>query len=183
MKIALVGLTRVGKDSVFEMIKSYLQTNGHGQTTRLAFGDDLKHRLYSAFPEASIIEGKPREWYETFGELGRQIETDMWVKAVNLKYKRSLTLGIDNFVITDVRQPNEAQWALDNGFILIKVYAPKELRQDRAKGDKSWQPVNPSERKIETIHCRYIIWNMLDLQNTKEQVEFLLDGLLKQTGN
>jgi dephospho-CoA kinase len=174
MKIGLVGYSRTGKDTVGQMIGKYLLENEHGKTKRLAFGDDLKERFFQAFPEAHNGK-KPREGYEIFGELGRSIDADMWIRPV--EYSVNLYSGIyENFVITDIRQMNEAKWATENGFTLIKVWSPEELRKERSKGDTNWIAVNPSERKLDRIKCDHIVWNMWDLENTKEQVEFILEN-------
>lgn len=178
MKIALVGYARTGKDTVCQMIQDYLQANGHGNTKRLAFADEMKNRLYEAFPELYLGK-KPREIYETFGELGRSIDSEMWIRPVS--YELKLYNGIyENFVITDVRQPNEAKWARENGFTFIKVWCPPNTRKERAKGDYTWKAVNPSEDELHIIQTDYIIFNMFDFENLKDQVKFIIEkGLLK----
>lgn len=181
MKIGLVGYARTGKDTVYMMISEYLKTNGHGDTKRLAFGDELKERFFQAFPEAHNGK-KPRNSYEIFGELGRKINPEIWIRAV--EYQMNLySYWCENFVITDVRQPNEAKWAKDNGFILIKVWSPEEKRRERSKDDSNWISVNPSERHLDSIKCEHVVWNMWDLENTKEQIEFILEKGILHNGN
>lgn len=181
MKIGIVGYSRTGKDTVALMIRDYFYSYGHGKTKQLAFGDELKRRFFQAFPEAKH-GNKPREAYENFGELGRGIDKDFWIKPV--EQELNWYYGIyENFVISDIRQPNEAKWALENGFILIKVWSPEEIRRERSKGDSNWTAVNPSEKHLESIKCSHVVWNMYDLENTKEQVEFIIEKGILKNGN
>lgn len=176
MRIGLVGYARTGKDTVCQMIQEYLFLNGHGKTKQLAFGDELKDRFFKAFPEA-FGGKKPREWYEDFGELGRGIDVNMWIKPVEHKIDFFSDI-YENFVITDIRQKNEANWAKDNDFILINVWSPAKLRQERSKDDSEWQPVNRSERFLHEIDFDYEIMNGTDFEDLKKQVEYTMEEII-----
>jgi dephospho-CoA kinase len=181
MKIGLVGYARTGKDTICQMIEDYFRVYGHGRTKQLAFGDELKRRFFTAFPEAKH-GNKPREAYEKFGELGRHINKNFWINPV----KDELTLMsnfYENFVVTDCRQPNEAQFLKDNGFILIKVWTPEHIRKERSNGDTNWKPVNDSERLLNDIKCDHIIFNMFDIENTKDQLIYIIEKGILKNGN
>jgi dephospho-CoA kinase len=80
-------------------------------------------------------QSKPREGYQRFGQLIREeFDENVWVKhlasTVEFLEDSRKTRGI---VITDLRQPNEYEWCRANGFIIVRVTAPDELRIARAK--------------------------------------------------
>lgn len=175
MKIALVGYARTGKDLVGEMIIQHLKDKGHGKTKRLAFGDELKERFFEAFPEA-YQDKKPRKWFEDFGELGRQIEPNIWINAVSGKIK--YFDNYNNFVVTDCRQPNEAKFLKENGFVLVTVWSPSKVRQKRSKDDAEWQPVNHSERFLHEIETDYAIMNDSDIEDLQRQVDYIMEEIV-----
>lgn len=118
-RIALTGKMRSGKDTVAEHL-----ANTYG-FDRLAFGDALKRHAHAVFPWIGE-ESKPRALYQQFGQFMRQIEPDVWVRHIErrLPYVRDV-------VITDLRQPNEYEWARKNGFVIIRVSTTDELRVKR----------------------------------------------------
>jgi dephospho-CoA kinase len=132
IKIALSGRLRSGKDTIANHL--YIK---YGFTS-IAFGDALKKNAHDVFPW--IYEwNKPRALYQQFGQLMRQIEPDVWIKhaerAVNGAIDFNVNTGADKVgvVITDLRQPNEYEWARANGYTIIRVTAPDEDRLFRAK--------------------------------------------------
>lgn len=174
MKIGIVGYTRSGKDTVGELMFEYLIK--HGKTRKLALGDSLSQRFYEAFPEAKT-DKKPREWFETFGELGRQIDKNLWINSLSLEIRTWSGFGYENFIVTDIRQPNEAKWARENGFTLVSVLCPPKIRQKRSKDDTNWQPVNHSERFLHEIETYYGIVNDSDLKDLQNQVNYIMEEL------
>jgi dephospho-CoA kinase len=131
IKIALTGKMRSGKD----LCGSHLYAN-HG-FDRVAFGDDLKRNAHATFPWISD-SSKPRALYQQYGQLMRQIDPDVWVKHAERSVKASINLRLNRgaekigVVITDLRQPNEYAWCRKNGFSIIRVTAPDEVRIARA---------------------------------------------------
>jgi dephospho-CoA kinase len=131
VKIALTGKLRSGKDTVAHHL--YIKYGFN----RVAFGDALKHNAHETFPWISQST-KPRALYQQFGQLMREIDPDVWIKhaerAVNGAIDFRVNTGAERVgvVITDLRQPNEWQWAKDNGFTIIRVTAPDEVRIGRA---------------------------------------------------
>jgi hypothetical protein len=131
VKIALTGKMRSGKDTVANHL--YIR---HG-FDRVAFGTALKRIAHETFPWISQST-KPRALYQQFGQLMREIDPDVWIKhaerAVNGAIDFRVNTGAERVgvVITDVRQENEVAWCRENGFTLIRVTAPDEVRIGRA---------------------------------------------------
>jgi dephospho-CoA kinase len=131
-KICLTGAMRSGKDEVANHL--YIR---HG-FDRLAFGDALKRIAHEAFPWVSE-HPKPRALYQNVGQLMREVDKDVWIRHAERRvggiidhrsgYPNVEHIGI---VISDLRQPNEYAWAVENGFSIIRVNAPQELRVERA---------------------------------------------------
>lgn len=129
-KICLCGRMRSGKDTVAHHL--YIRY----MFDKVAFGDALKRLAHETFPDVGVLS-KPRALYQQFGQLMREIDPDVWVKHVErriegtINYRKSTDDHI-GVVITDLRQPNEYAWAKANGFTIIRVTAPDQLRMDRA---------------------------------------------------
>ena len=70
--------------------------------------------------------------YQSIGQFMRSIDPDVWVKQLKKNYwNLHLMYGKEDFIITDVRQPNEVQWCRDNGFTLVRINTPDEIRKQR----------------------------------------------------
>lgn len=158
-----MGYARSGKNTVAQMIAEHSK----GSTRELAFGEELKSRFHLAFPEIPH-EPKPREGYELFGKLGRELDPDFWVNALTIGLMASH--NIDNIVITDLRQPNEAEWCRRNGFKIVYVSTATSLRKERSVGDSHFYEVNVSEKEIENIEYDYLIANNGSLESLEQQV-------------
>jgi dephospho-CoA kinase len=131
VKIALTGKLRSGKDTAARHL--YIK---YGFST-VAFGDALKKNAHAVFPWVSEFS-KPRALYQKYGQLMRQIEPDVWVKHAEQAVKGAIDFNVGigaekvGVVITDLRQPNEYEWARANGYTIIRVTAPDEDRLWRA---------------------------------------------------
>jgi dephospho-CoA kinase len=132
VKIALCGRLRSGKDTVANHL--YIRHSFN----RVAFGDALKKNAHATFPWVSEFS-KPRALYQAYGQLMRQIDPDVWIKHAEQAVKGAIDFNVNTgsekigVVITDLRQPNEYEWARANGFTIIRVTAPDEDRIARAK--------------------------------------------------
>jgi dephospho-CoA kinase len=132
VKIALTGKLRAGKDELAHHL--YIR---HG-FDRVAFGDALKKNAHATFPWVSEFS-KPRALYQSYGQLMRQIDPDVWIKHAERAVKGAIDFRVNTgaeqigVVITDLRQPNEYEWARNNGYTIIRVTAPDEDRIARAK--------------------------------------------------
>jgi dephospho-CoA kinase len=131
VKIALTGKLRAGKDEVAQYL--YIR---HG-FNRVAFGDALKRHAHEVFPWIPQ-SSKPRALFQAFGQLMREIDPDVWVKHAERAVQGALDFRVNTgaervgIVLTDVRQANEVAWCRENGFTLIRVTAPDEVRIARA---------------------------------------------------
>lgn len=177
MKIALVGYARSGKDTVGEMMQDYLELNGHGHTVLMGFGDALKDRFHDAFPDVPE-DPKPREGYERFGQLGRDLDNYIWIKALE-KDMNLCELSYSNVIVTDLRQPNEEKWARENGFIFVGVWAYPNDREKRSSNDSTFEIVNKSEEKLHEINLDYTIYNIDSLDFLKTQVINVIEEVLE----
>lgn len=157
MKIALMAYARSGKDEIYNIIKEYSEATNGGKVVRLAFGDALRHYAHEITDVPT--DPKPRWLYEQFGKFMRLLDKDVWVKQLDKTYRQAMESGYKNFVITDLRQPNEYEWAKENGFTIVFVACDEVTRKERSQGDTNWVAVNPSETEIVNLVPDYSIWN------------------------
>jgi dephospho-CoA kinase len=172
MKIAIVGLSRVGKDTVGEIIRS----RSNELVMNMAFGDALKTELFNIFPTLPK-EPKPREEMVLFGQYMRSIQHDIWIEKLEACYKTYQKFGVDNFIITDLRQFNEYVWAKRNGFVIVGVHSDPTLRKERAKGDKVFIDVSETESEIHRIPLDYLITNNGSHEDLEKSVITLLNHM------
>jgi dephospho-CoA kinase len=180
VKIALTGKLRSGKDTVANHL--YIR---HG-FDRVAFGDALKKNAHATFPWVSEFS-KPRALYQHFGQLMRQIEPDVWIKHAEQAVKGAIDFRVNTgaervgVVITDLRQPNEYEWARNNGFSIIRVTAPDEDRIARAKiaGDDFNESdlEHETESHIDGFAVDYEIHNDGTVDDLKAQVDAILEAI------
>jgi dephospho-CoA kinase len=118
---AVIGRMRTGKDTV----AAYLQEKyGH---EIVAFGDALKEDYHREFNAPTYP--KPRKGYQLYGQLMRYVYgEDHWIKQLQA---RKLSGRNQHHVITDVRQPNEYEWALENKYIIIKMTSHESYVKQR----------------------------------------------------
>lgn len=175
LRIAVTGRLRSGKDSVADILQErdyftvYRFADGITDIIEQYFSDDLKI-------------GKPREHYQVIGQSLRQLDENVWVKA--LHRKRQLGHVIHNELITDVRQPNEVKYCEDHGFKIIKVVADEEIRKQRAfhAGD-TWvdsQLQHPTERAVDCIVPDYQIHNNGTFDELVEKVNAVYQQILQE---
>ena len=130
-KIAICGRLRSGKDEIAQHL--YIKYG----FDKVAFGDELKRIAHEAFPWVSEYS-KPRALYQTFGQLMREIDPTVWVSHAERKVNGTIDFRVNvgaeqvGIVITDLRQQNEYDWARANGFTIIRVTAPDDVRIARA---------------------------------------------------
>jgi len=174
IKIALTGKMRSGKDTVALHLAFE-----HGFEYPIAFGDKLKRTFHELFPWV-FAQSKPREGYQRFGQLIREeFDENVWVKhlasTVEFLEDSRKTRGI---VITDLRQPNEYEWCRANGFIIVRVTAPDELRIARAKaaGDNfsADDLAHETERHVDRFEVDYEIVNDGTLAELEAQVNIMM---------
>jgi hypothetical protein len=170
--IGLTGLAGSGKDSV----RAVLEQHGY---TGLAFADPiramLRELLLSAGAELRYMTDRElkeqpipqlgtsyRQLAQTLGtEWGRALGADIWVRIATARMDELLgaTFGPVQFVISDVRFPNEEQLIRQRGGQIWHVVRP------------GVQPVraHESEAHVRAIQADYTILNdgtLQDLQGT-----------------
>jgi dephospho-CoA kinase len=178
IKIALTGKMRAGKDEVANHL--YIRHN----FSRVAFGDALKKNAHATFPWVSEFS-KPRALYQQYGQLMRQIDPDVWIKHAERAVKGAIDFRVNTgaerigVVITDLRQPNEYEWARNNGFTIIRVTAPDEDRIARAvaAGDDFTvhDLAHETELAIDGFAVDYEIVNDGSVDDLKRKVEAIIN--------
>lgn len=181
-KIALTGQMRAGKD---EIAKHMLIMHGF---TRVAFGDELKRLAHEAFPDVSELS-KPRALYQQFGQLLREIDPDIWVRHVERQVEALINCNGQfqehvGIVITDLRQPNEYEWAKANGFTIVKVTAPRDVRIERAQSLSDAFELNhlthETESHIEGFAADYEIDNDGNVSQLWAKVDTVISAIGKR---
>lgn len=135
IKIALAGTARAGKDTFANVLEQELSKQGY-DVVRVAFADYLKE-IYQQFFGHLVNNEKPRDAYVTLGNAFREIDINFWIRPVEAArdYLEN-TEGFGNpvaMIITDTRYFNEALWASQEGFLVVKVDADPLIRQARAE--------------------------------------------------
>jgi dephospho-CoA kinase len=177
VKLALCGRLRSGKDTVGNHL--YIRHSFN----QVAFGDALKKNAHATFPWVSEFS-KPRALYQQFGQLMRQIDPDVWIKHAERAVKGAIDYNVNTdaekvgVVISDLRQPNEYEWAKANGFTIIRITAPDEDRLFRAKlaGDDFNEAdlEHETESHIDGFAVDYTIENNGTVDDLKLQVDSVL---------
>jgi dephospho-CoA kinase len=180
VKIALCGKLRAGKDEVANHLGIKYGFD------RIAFGDSLKKNAHAVFPWVSEFS-KPRALYQNFGQLMRQIDEDIWIKHVERAIKGHIDfrvgMGADQIgiVVTDVRQQNEVDWCQANGFTLIRVTAPDEVRIGRAieAGDdfNVHDLAHETELAIDGFDVDYDVMNNGTVDDLKRKIDEILEAI------
>jgi dephospho-CoA kinase len=173
MKIALTGKMRSGKDTVGDYLAQEYEF------TRFAFGKALKvaaHQIYG-----DNFDRKPRALYQKFGQLCREIKPDVWVDKC---FRDILAYHDTNIIITDLRQPNELAKCKDEGFVIIRVTAPDELRLARAKqaGDQftAADLTHETESHIDGFAVDYELVNDCTKTELLRKVDELISGIVSR---
>lgn len=135
IKIALAGTARAGKDTFANVLEQELSKQGY-DVIKVAFADYLKE-IYQQFFGHLVNNEKPRDAYVTLGNAFREIDINFWIRPVEAArdYLEN-TEGFGNpvaMIITDTRYFNEALWASQEGFLVVKVDADPLIRQARAE--------------------------------------------------
>ena len=181
--IALTGEMRSGKDTVYQILTEF----GY-RVHRVAFGDMLKTKFHNTFQDIPW-DPKPIQHYIDYGQAMRAIDEDVWVKALDerVRYIKSTQLITPNIVITDVRQPNEFEYARKNGFVIVKVEASPQLRVHRMKSlGEEFNPdlfIQPTELHMQTQRVDYVLPNhTVDREELKTSIERLIRKIREDRG-
>jgi dephospho-CoA kinase len=180
VKIALTGKMRAGKDELSNHL--YIKYG----FDRVAFGDALKKNAHATFPWVSEFS-KPRALYQAYGQLMRQIEPDVWINHAERAVKGAIDFRVGTraeqvgIVLTDLRQPNEYEWARNNGYTIIRVTAPDEDRIARAiaAGDDftAHDLTHETELAIDSFEVDHELYNDGTVDELKAQIDAILEAI------
>ncbi|AIW03417.1 dNMP kinase [Bacillus phage Moonbeam] len=167
LKIALCGKIRSGKSTLEKHL-----VDKH-EMTSFAFADKLKEEFHAKNPSVKRFP-KPVSGYQTYGQGERADKyEDIWVDKCFAEIERIRKaaanyniVGSENPfmpLVTDLRQPNEYKRLLEEGYIIIRVSAPLEVRKERAaaKGDNISDEnfEFDTENHVDTFDVDYDIMN------------------------
>jgi len=185
LKIALTGKIRSGKSTIEKHLVDKYEMNA------FAFGDKLKKEFHEENPDVPRVP-KPVSGYQTFGQGKRESEyEDIWVDKCFAEIERIRTAAINyntvgsenpfSPVVTDLRQPNEYKRLLEEGYIIIRVTAPLEVRKERAAAegdnisDKNYS--FDTENHVDTFDVDYEIVNDGTVQELLWEVDMVMTAI------
>lgn len=181
MHIALTGKLRSGKSEA----ANYLSFMHYYR--QFAFGDELKADFHRRYPEIPP-NPKPRVGYQMHGQLMRRlVGEDVWVRKcfeeIARAKERHEEYGFQppfRAVITDLRQQNEYDAAKAQGFVIVRINCPDELRLERARqaGD-SFEPedlAHETELYVDTFEVDYDV----DNTGTVAELQTQLDEIVRE---
>lgn len=186
VKIALTGKVRSGKDTVAE----YLD-NEYGLVP-FAFGGALKSEFHKEYPHIPR-DPKPVRGYQLYGQLMKYVkDSNIWIDKCfeRIVYTEEVARNYDTTgeaiqfspMITDLRQPDEYERCLKEGFTIVRVSCPDDIRLERlnSEGDKfTLEDLNfETEKWLDSFDVDYDITNDSTLDNLYKQ----LDNVMAELG-
>jgi len=178
IRIAFTGKMRSGKSTAANRLRFE-----HGfdlisfATPIHRIADDYFSHMYEPIYEEAFVDcpfggsikrkvgtRKPRKVLQQVGQLLREIDDEVWIRQAQRMVEYSERFrDCKGVVIDDLRQDNEAKWAKDNGFIIIRVNADESdrlARIERAGDDfKAEDLRHETEQYVDDIQADYDIWN------------------------
>ncbi|MGM0836025.1 MAG: dephospho-CoA kinase [Bacillota bacterium] len=179
IKVAICGRMRAGKGVLAGYATLFFDFYP------VAFGDAMKDAAHRAFPHVARTP-KPRALYQSFGEWARShFGATVWVDAVERKiagYCAMQCCKPARILVTDLRVQAEYDWLRANGYTIIRVSAPAELRLERARqaGDEFSEAdfEHETETAVDSFHCDYEIRN----EGTSEEMTDQFDAIMAEIG-
>lgn len=161
MKIALIGKMRAGKTSVMEALIEL--GNRHFQNLRMSLPIYIKAQ--ELFEEIGTPTFKNRRLLEGIGEIfNRHPEGDHLIANFKERLER---LPKDAWIICDdARTIEQINFLRNLGFILVKIEAPEELRQERCTNAYEWSEGHYTDSEFETLEPDEVLCN--EYKNKKE---------------
>ena len=116
----------------------------------------------------------------------REIDPDVWIKHTERKVNGYIDFRVNTdhnrvgIVITDVRQQNEVDWCRANGFTLIRVTAPDDVRIARAikAGDNFSE--NDLEHVTEQAVANFAVDYEVNNTGTVEELQAQIDTIIAE---
>lgn len=172
VKVALTGKLRAGKDTAAVHLVGTYGFWGYALADALK---DVAKRLYP-----TKFNAKPRALLQQLGEHLCKFDPDIFIDATFQKIHndRQWLDGITRIVITDLRKPYEYERLRAEGFTIIRVNAPLELRLQRAleAGDNfTFDDLNhPTETAVDGFDVDYEVTNDDTLDHLWDQVDEIM---------
>lgn len=165
------GKAGTGKTTVADTIVSLYDI----PLKRYALADPIKQLDAELFLP---VEGKPRWRYQALGQSLREIDEDVWIRALDNRISANYpTIG----VIDDVRNTNEFNHYSAAGYISIRVECDYHLRLERLYRRDGTVDINALDHETETaldgVKHDYTIYNNYGLESLREQVLEILDDM------
>lgn len=163
---------RGGKDTAAK----YAMTKIGGKCVKLAYGDELKRLYHKIFGYSDDVK-KDREGYQWFGQVMRERNPRIWIEKVDpfLQYHKA---KYHHVIFTDMRQPNEYEHLKSNGFVMIKIECPEEIRIQRMieAGEEVREDLlhHETESHIDSFEYDYLIKNDGTLEDLYRQIDEIL---------
>lgn len=164
IKIAISGTSRAGKDTFANVLEQELNKQGY-DVVKVAFADYLK-QIYKTFFSYLPTSEKPRDAYITLGNAFREVDPNFWIRpieniveelAIEESHPAAAPLAV---LITDTRYYNEALWASQEGFTVVKVDADPYIRQARAEAlGETLKLDNEGDMQVDLIQPHVTILN------------------------
>jgi dephospho-CoA kinase len=134
---------------------------------RIALADALKQEAEKML-ERPIDKKQDRVFLIALGKMRRERHKDYWIERLQNTIKQHILDGVQKFVLTDCRFPNEYQWMKDAGATFVRV---ESWPNDRiARGMNPELMNDESESYIPTFKCDFSIMNDTSLEDYHERV-------------
>lgn len=162
-KILLNGRGGSGKDTFADYL-----VNEYG-FKRTAFADEI-YKIARKYFGMTI---KDRNLLQKIGEKFREIDPLVWVK-----YTFNEAEKYDKVVISDCRRHNEYVWALERGYLPVRIYTDLDLRIDRLiKRDGVYPDLELLENKSE-VGADGLDFITIDNNGTLEELHRQIDEIM-----
>lgn len=164
--VAIVGKMGAGKSSLANYlvdVHKYTRVANAGalkSLAQMAYGPIDKGGKYTvtriddmAWDEKYVeTEISGREVLQGIGQTLKEFDRDIWLKAM----VRDMATKQGPFVCDDTRFPFEAEFLKNEGWIIVKLYVPKEVRAERYERLYGRKPTeeelnHPSETEVDNI--------------------------------
>lgn len=147
----------------------------------VSFADQLKvvTALEYGYSYVDVFHNKPPEIRSKLQEMGvnaREMNPDVWIEALEMWLARWYERwGVEKFVVTDVRFPNEADWVREKmGGKVIR------LESDRPNSLTPEQRQHPSETLVDTLTVDAYVNN--DSHILRNELELAATVVLREWG-
>ena len=133
-----------------------------------------------------LVKLTPRRILQLLGtEAGRQIiHPNIWVNSLMSEYKRkedddrgvyrenftSNSNLYPNWIITDMRFPNELEAVKSKGGITIRIERPNEYKE----GEPTQRSIHPSETALDNAEFDYVVYNTGTIEQLVEKIRHIL---------